>query len=93
MKFNIYWLVVGALVMVAVVEALRAIKRGKLRNAIFSELDNAYVNGYFASDEHLHNASPDEIAYDMTCYSPTFEDARPETLTPHVRDWLHQKGL
>lgn len=70
----------------------RKIRRGRLRRIVFEQLDNAFANGHF---EPANNASPDEIAYDMTCYSPEFDEngTRPETLTPYVREWLHQKGL
>lgn len=71
----------------------RGIRRGRTRRAVLADLDSAYQNGYFKPDEQLHGCSPDEIAYDMTCYSPQFENAKPETLTPYVRQWLRQKGL
>lgn len=72
-----------------VVWLLRSIKRG----LVFAALDSAYQNGYFEPDEHLHGASPNEIAYDMTTYALEFESTRPETLTPYVRQWLRHKGL
>lgn len=84
---------IAALAMIVGYLVERGIKRGGTRRAIFADLDSAYENGYFTEGEQLHNASPDEIAYDMTCYSPQFENARPETLTPYVREWLRQKGL
>lgn len=88
--FNIYWFIVGLFIALI---AIRYFRQTKTRRAVFGNLDSAFTNGYFEPGEQLHNASPDEIAYDMTCYAPEFESARAETLTPYVRQWLRQKGL
>lgn len=91
--FNIYWFIVGAMMITYIIYVIERSRRFSKRRAVFGNLDSAFANGYFEPGEQLHNASPDEIAYDMTCYAPEFEDIRPETLTPYVRQWMQQKGL
>lgn len=91
--YHFIYFAIAAFVMMVGYLVKRNIRRGKTRRAVFRDLESAYVNGYFKPDEQLYGCSPDEIAYDMTCYSEQFEGTRPETLTPYVRDWLRQKGL
>lgn len=67
-------------------------QRTRVRRTVFRNLDSAAENGYFAPGEHLYGASPDEVAYDMTCYSSDFEGADATTLTPYVRDWGRKRG-
>lgn len=92
MKLAAAYLAIGAIAIFIIYLLKRGIGH-YIRKSVFANLDNAYQNGYFNEGEQLHNASPDEIAYDMTCYAPDFEGNRPETLTPYVRKWMQQKGL
>lgn len=93
MKTAVIYFAIGVIVLFIACLFEHKIRRGKMRRSVCRNLDSAFTNGYFEPGEQLHNASPDEIAYDLTCFAVDFEDARPETLTPYVRQWMRQKGL
>ena len=61
----------------------------KLRKAVFFALDHSLRNGYL---DDVVTGSPDELAYDLTVYWSHLASARPEELTPYVRQWLRRKG-
>jgi predicted house-cleaning NTP pyrophosphatase (Maf/HAM1 superfamily) len=65
----------------------------QLRAMVFSELDAARVNGYFAPGEYLHSAGAAVIADDMVAMSPACEGSEPEQLLPYVQAWMMENGL
>jgi hypothetical protein len=69
------------------------IRRRRLRRRVFSNLDSAAENGYFAPGEQLHNATTEDIAQDLVCYSDDFGDVDAKRLEPHVCAWLYHRGL
>lgn len=87
----------NALTVVAVVNLAYVVfalwPRNRVRRSVYDNLDSAMANGYFEPGEQLHDASPDEIAYDMTCYAPDFEGTSPVTIAPYVREWARGRWL
>ena len=62
-----------------------------LHEIVFSNLDAAKENGYFAPGELLHNQSAKELAHEMIAYAADVEHIdSPEILVPHIEEWLKQ---
>jgi hypothetical protein len=64
-----------------------------LRDLVFENLNIAAGNGYFEKGEHLHEASPEEIADDMIYYAGDLEDCTREQILPHVKEWLEIRQI
>lgn len=86
----------GLVVIVIAYVALMAVCMSasrRLRNRVFNNLDYAAENGYFEPGEYCHGMSAGELAYDLTCFSPDFEDARAVDLEPHAAAWKAKRKL
>jgi hypothetical protein len=59
-----------------------------IRDLVFENLNIAAGNGYFKKGEHLHGASPEDIADDMICYAGDMENYTVEQILPHIKEWL-----
>lgn len=68
-------------------------RRTKLQRLVFDNLDSAAANGYFASGEHCHDMTTDELAYDLTCYAPDLEGVSSVALVPYVEQWKLTRGV
>lgn len=66
----------------------RRMKRAELRHLVFANLDSARLHGYFRPGELLHNATPEELAYELTLYAEGLDDKDPDTLLTYVREWV-----
>lgn len=54
-----------------------------LRADVFEALDNAhYENEYDMTKDDAH-----DVACDMIAYGAAFENYKPETLIPHIKEW------
>lgn len=69
-------------------------RRNTLRASVFVNLDHAYAGGQFDPlDGYLHGMTPDDIAYDLTCYAADLEHRKHSELRPYVLQWMQRKGL
>lgn len=69
-------------------------QRRQLRASVFANLDNAYAMGQFDPlDGYLHGMTPDDIAYDLTCYAADLEHRKHSELRPYVLQWMQYRGL
>lgn len=59
-----------------------------LREIVFSNLEDARINGAFRVDGSLYGASAEEIADDMVALAADCEDRSAEELLPYIREWL-----
>jgi hypothetical protein len=64
------------------------IDNDRLRELVFSSLDNARDNGYFNEGEYLHKATISEIALDMSGMSDDCCEYAADTLMPYIQAWM-----
>ncbi len=59
-----------------------------LRGKVYEALENAKVNGEFEKDGNLYGKSPLVITYDLRKCCSEVEDEAPESIFPHVKEWM-----
>jgi len=87
---GIYFIAIGVLLIAIACEGvwLAHYRRRRLRRTVFEYLESAAQNGYL--DEHLYEATAEEIANSMTRFQD-LQDVAPRRMLPYVTEWLEQR--
>lgn len=86
MNDKLWWASIVAMCWVPIVVGL--LYERHVERKVFANLDHAYAGRHFDPGNHLHAASCEDIAYDLSCHATDFEEWEPERLMPYVQKWI-----